>query len=73
MDCDGERGSWWSRTWRDHVARTLPLSMSLMMPRKPLQRAYQREPEATTCWQRETYPAIARQAKRDKADIYCWE
>ena len=41
-----------------------------LTPQKPLQRAYQRDPEAIACWQRETYPAIARQAKRDKADVY---
>lgn len=31
-----------------------------LTPQKPLQRAYQRDPEAITRWQRETYPAIAR-------------
>lgn len=40
---------------------------------KPLQRAYQRDPEAIEQWQRERYPAIARQAKRDQADIYFWD
>lgn len=44
-----------------------------LTPQKPLQRAYQRDPEAITRWQRETCPAIARQAKRDKADIYSWD
>ena len=44
-----------------------------LTPQKPLQRAYQRDPEAIARWQRETYPAIARQAKRDKADIYFWD
>jgi len=44
-----------------------------LSPQKPLQRAYQRDPEAIACWQRETYPAIARQAKRDGADIYFWD
>lgn len=42
-------------------------------PQKPLQRAYQRDPEAIARWQRETYPAIARAAKRDNADIYFWD
>ncbi|EQD56755.1 ISXoo2 transposase, partial [mine drainage metagenome] len=36
-----------------------------LTPQKPLQCAYQRDPEAIARWQRETYPAIARQAKRD--------
>ena len=44
-----------------------------LTPQKPLQRAYQRDPEAIAQWQRQTYPAIARQAKRDQADIYFWD
>jgi hypothetical protein len=35
---------------------------------KPLQRAYQRDPEAIEAWQRERYPAIARQAKASGGD-----
>ena len=44
-----------------------------LTPQKPLQRAYQRDPEAIARWQRETYPTLARQAKRDQADIYFWD
>lgn len=44
-----------------------------LTPQKPLQRAYQRDPEAIERWQRETYPSIVRQAKRDKAEIYFWD
>ena len=44
-----------------------------LTPQKPLQQAYQRDPQAVARWQRETYPAIARQAKREKADIYFWD
>ena len=40
---------------------------------KPLQRAYQRDPVAIAAWQRERYPAIAKQAKRDGADIAFWD
>jgi transposase len=40
---------------------------------KPLQRAYQRDPEAIERWQRDTYPAIARTARAEKADIYFWD
>jgi len=40
---------------------------------KPLQRAYQRAPVAVARWQQETYPAIARQAKREKAEVYFWD
>ena len=34
-----------------------------LTPQKPLQRAYQRDPAAIETWRRETFPAIARQAK----------
>lgn len=44
-----------------------------LTPQKPLQRAYQRDPEAIEQWQRKAYPAIARKAKQDKADIYFWD
>lgn len=40
---------------------------------KPLQRAYQRDPQAIERWQRETYPALARQAKRHGAEIHFWD
>ena len=44
-----------------------------LTPQKPLQRAYQRDPTAIERWQRETFPAIARQAKRAGAEIYFWD
>jgi transposase len=44
-----------------------------LTPQKPLQRAYQRDPDAIDRWQRETYPAIARQAKRTHAEISFWD
>ncbi len=44
-----------------------------LTPQKPLQRAYQRDPEAIERWQRETYPALAKQAKAQGADIYFWD
>jgi transposase len=44
-----------------------------LTPQKPLQRAYQRDPEAIDRWQHDTYPAIARCAKAEKADIYFWD
>ncbi|MDR2213526.1 MAG: IS630 family transposase [Pseudomonadales bacterium] len=44
-----------------------------LTPQKPLQQAYQRDPQAIERWQRETYPAIVRQAKREKAEIYFWD
>jgi transposase len=40
---------------------------------KPLQQAYQRDPEAIAKWEKEIYPAIVRRAKREKAEIYFWD
>lgn len=37
---------------------------------KPVRRAYERKEEAIVRWLAEDYPAIARQAKREKATIY---
>lgn len=44
-----------------------------LTPQKPLQRAYQRDPQAIERWQREVYPAITRRAKREGADIFFWD
>src|SRR6476646_8162763 len=44
-----------------------------LTPQKPLQRAYQRDPQAIERWQRETYPGIARQAKADGGDVFFWD
>jgi transposase len=44
-----------------------------LTPQKPLQRAYQRDPEAIERWRRETYPAIARQAKADGGEVFFWD
>ena len=64
----------------DRFAVTLSLaSIGALLARldltvqKPLQRAYQRDPVAIAAWQRERYPAIAKQAKRDGADIAFWD
>lgn len=40
---------------------------------KPLERAYQRNPEAVERWQHETYPALVRRARQDKAEICFWD
>lgn len=40
---------------------------------KPLQRAYQRNPEAIERWKRETFPAIAAQARDDAGSIFFWD
>ena len=44
-----------------------------LTPQKPLQRAYQRDPQAIERWQRESYPSIVRRAKREGADIFFWD
>ena len=44
-----------------------------LTPQKPLQRAYQRDPAAIERWQRETYPAIAGQAKADGGEVFFWD
>lgn len=44
-----------------------------LTPQKPLQRAYQRDPDAIERWQRETYPAIAQQAKADGGEVFFWD
>ena len=44
-----------------------------LTPQKPLQRAYQRDPEAIEKWQRETFPAIARAAEASGAEVYFWD
>lgn len=44
-----------------------------LTPQKPLQRAYQRDPEAIEAWRHERYPAIARQAKASGGEVYFWD
>lgn len=44
-----------------------------LKPQKPMQLAYQRDPTAFTLWQHLTYLALARQAKRDHAQILIWD
>lgn len=44
-----------------------------LTPQKPLQRAYQRDPEAIERRQREIYPVIARKARSEGADGFCWD
>ena len=44
-----------------------------LTPQKPLQRAYQRDPEAIERWRRETFPGIARQAKQEGGEVFFWD
>jgi len=77
-------GLWTRQIVRELVQREFGVALSLasigallarlgLTPQKPLQRAYQRDPEAIERWQRETYPAIARRARAENADIYFWD
>jgi transposase len=78
-------GVLWSRAIvRELIQREFGVSLSLasvgallarlgLTPQKPLQRAYQRNPEAIGYWKREAYPAIAQEAKETQADIYFWD
>ena len=44
-----------------------------LTPQKPLQRAYQRDPEAIEAWRRERYPAIAGQARASGGEVWFWD
>ncbi len=77
-------GLWTRQIVQTLIAERMGIDLSLtsvgavlarqgLTPQKPLQRAYQRDPEAIVRWQRETYPAIARQAKQEQADIAFWD
>ena len=44
-----------------------------LTPQKPLQCAYQRDPEAIERWRRETFPAIARAAKAAGGEVFFWD
>jgi len=77
-------GLWTRQIVRELLLMKYDVSLSLasvgallarlgLTPQKPLQRAYQRDPEAVARWQRETYPALVRRARDEKADIYFWD
>ena len=44
-----------------------------LTPQKPLQRAYQRDPEAIEKWRQEHFPKIARLAKVSGGEVYFWD
>jgi transposase len=44
-----------------------------LTPQKPLERAYQRNPEAIEKWKRETFPSIASAAKVVGGEVYFWD
>ena len=41
-----------------------------MSPQKPVRRAYERQDAAITRWLTQEYPALARQAQRERAVLY---
>ncbi len=44
-----------------------------LTPQKPLERAYQRDPQAVERWKSEAFPAIAAEAKSSGAEILFWD
>jgi len=75
---------WTREAVRELILRKFDVSLSVtsvgsllaelgLTPQKPLQRAYQRDPEAIERWQRDTFPGIARQSKAQGAEIYFWD
>ena len=77
-------GLWTRNLVRELVQREFDVTLSLasigtmlarlnLTAQKPLQRAYQRNPEAIERWQHDIYPAIARQAQKENADIFFWD
>jgi len=82
--CGLDFGLWTRAVVAELIERKFGVSMSVasvgsllarlgLTPQKPLQRAYQRDPEAVERWQREHYPAIAEQARREGAQILFWD
>lgn len=77
-------GLWTRQIVRELVAQRFEVPLSLasigallarlgLTPQKPLQRAYQRDPAAVERWVQSTYPAISRQAKRERAEVFFWD
>lgn len=72
---------WTREAVRDLIAQRSGLRLSVrtvgrylkrwgFTPQKPLRRAYERDPAAVRRWKEQEYPAIARQAKAEKAEIH---
>jgi transposase len=77
-------GLWTRSVVADLIERKLGIRLGLtavgellatlnLTPQKPLQRAYQRDPEAIERWRRETYPAIARRARAEGGQVFFWD
>jgi transposase len=77
-------GLWTRRVVADLIERRFAIRLGLtavgellaklgLTPQKPLQRAYQRDPEAIEKWRREIYPGIAGEANADGGEVYFWD
>lgn len=72
---------WTCEAVRDLIAHRTGLQLSVrtagrylkrwgFTPQKPLRRAYERDPAAVKRWKEQEYPAIAKQAKAENAEIH---
>ena len=72
---------WTREAVRDLIAQRTGLEVSVrtvgrylkrwgFTPQKPLRRAYERDPAAVAHWKQHAYPAIAKQAKAENAEIH---
>ncbi|RBG58738.1 IS630 family transposase, partial [Xanthomonas oryzae] len=77
-------GLWTRQVVRELIEKKFAARLSLasvgtllarlgLSPQKPLQHAYQRDPLAVAQWEKQTYPAIVKHAKREKAEIDFWD
>jgi transposase len=77
-------GLWTRQIVRQLIHNRFGVSLSLasvgtilarqgLSAQKPLQQAYQRDAVAIARWQEESFPALVKQAKREKAEIYFWD
>lgn len=77
-------GLWTRQIVQELVLERFGVSLSLasigtmlarlgLSAQKPLQRAYQRDPQAVEKWKNETYPAIVAEANQSNAEILFWD
>lgn len=77
-------GLWTRQIVRDLILERFQITLSIssvgnllaelnLTVQKPLERAYQRNPEAIEQWKQEIYPALVVQARKEKAEIFFWD